>query len=94
VPNFKQAYLSEIQFKQALEIMLAEQLHVRQLDDNAYSVVSRHIATATDYVLATARSPDMPRTFTHLGRCVQFAVLNFGIKTIRFELLDAASDMT
>ncbi|MGC4030123.1 MAG: hypothetical protein QM754_00030 [Tepidisphaeraceae bacterium] len=89
MPHFKKGYLEEIPFKQTVEVMPAQHLYVTQLDVDAYIIIARHIPSAVDYVLATRRDKSGPRVFTHLGRCVQYAVNQFGVTTMHFELLRA-----
>lgn len=88
VPDFTKVYRVEPKFKETLGIIQADHLYVRQLAESAFIIAARDRNTKTDYVLATARAPSSARTFTHLGRCVQFAVRMSGLKIMHFELLD------
>lgn len=86
--DFSQVYRAEPQFKETVTIISAEHLVVRQLSETAFIITVSDPATKTEYVLSKARTRDVKRTFTNLGRCVQFAVRMFGLRAIHFELLD------
>ena len=88
VLNYARVHRKEPQFKETVMIIRADHLIVRQRDDNAFTILVRDPATNTEYVLSKTRISGVERTFTNLGRCVQFAVRVFGLRAIHFDLLD------
>jgi len=86
--DYTKVYRVEPQFRETVGILRQPSLYVRQLAESAFTLIVRDPQNKTDYVLAPARSPHAPRTFTNLGRCVQAAVRMTVLKTIHFELLD------